>query len=86
MGQVKTFESTRKLYRHLSRGTGRIVSATVSQRNGQWRVAFTCEITREVPVSRSPERVIGIDVGISTLYTGATPDGTRVLTLDNPRH
>ena len=30
IGEVKTYESTRKLYRHLERGTGRIVAATMS--------------------------------------------------------
>jgi putative transposase len=39
-----------------------------------------------VPVTRPPERIIGIDVGIATLYTGATADGAHVLNVDNPRH
>jgi putative transposase len=58
----------------------------VTERSGRWTVSFTVEVTRQVPVTREPERVIGVDVGITTLYTGATPDGTRVLNVENPRH
>jgi putative transposase len=32
VGEVKTYESTRKLYRHLNRGTGKVLAATVSER------------------------------------------------------
>jgi len=86
IGDVKTYESTRKLYRHLNRGTGKVLATTVSERSGKWTVSFTVEVTRQVPVTREPERVIGVDVGITTLYTGATPDGTQVLEVDNPHH
>ena len=30
--------------------------------------------------------IIGVDVGITTLYTGATPEGEQVLAVVNPRH
>jgi putative transposase len=86
IGEVKTYESTRKLYRHLSRGTGKVLAATLSERSGRWQISFTVEVTRQVPVTREPERVIGVDVGVTTLYTGATPDGTLVLKVDNPHH
>ncbi len=36
--------------------------------------------------TRAPEKVIGVDVGLSTLYTGATPDGQHVLDVANPHH
>ena len=83
---MKTYESTRKLYRHLERGTARILAATVSERGGRWWVSFSIEVERQLPPTRSPERVIGIDVGITTLYTGATPEGDHVLAVANPRH
>ena len=86
VGEIKTYESTRKLYRHLERDTGRIVAATVSEHSGKWRVSFTVELTRPLPVPRTPNRVIGVDVGITTLYTGAAPDGEQVLEVTNPRH
>jgi putative transposase len=86
IGEVKTYESTRKLFRHLDRGTGRIVAATLAERSGTGQVSFTVEVTRILPATRTPERVIGIDVGITTLYTGASADGTLVLEVANPHH
>ncbi|NNN08688.1 MAG: transposase, partial [Acidimicrobiaceae bacterium] len=86
VGEVKTYESTRKLYRHLERGTGRILAATVSEHGGRWWVSFSIEVERQLLPTRPPERVIGVDVGLTTLYTGATPDGDPVLAVANPRH
>ena len=86
IGEIKTYESTRKLYRHLERGTGKIVAATLTERGGKWTISFTVEITQTIPAPRAPERIIGIDLGITTLYTGATPDGEHVLEVENPRH
>jgi putative transposase len=86
IGEVKTYESTRRLYRHLNRGTGKILAATRTERLGGWTVSFTVEVIRQVPVTRAPDRVIGVDVGVTTLYTGATADGEQVLHVANPRH
>jgi len=86
VGEIKTYESTRKLYRHLERGTGKIMAGTVSERGGKWTISFTVEITQAIPAPRAPERIIGIDAGITTLYTGATPGGEHVLEVENPRH
>ncbi len=86
VGTIKTYESTRKLHRHLERGTGKIKAATVSHVGGKFSVSFTVEVQRTLCVTRPPERVIGIDVGITTLYTGSTPDGEQVLSVANPRH
>jgi putative transposase len=86
IGDVKTYESMRKLHRHLERGTARIMSVTVSARRGNFYLSFTVEMNRMIPSPRPPERVIGIDLGISTLYTGATPDGEHVLSVANPRN
>ena len=86
VGELKTYESTRKMYRHLERGTGRILAATVSETSGRWWVSFTFEVQRAVPPTRPPVSVIGVDVGITTLYTGATPTGELVLAVANPRH
>ncbi len=86
VGELKTYESTRKLYRHLERGSGRIMAATITERRGTWTIAFSVQVQRVVPTTRSPERIIGIDVGLSTLYTGATPDGIHVLDVKNPHH
>ena len=86
IGEVKTYESMRKLYRHLDRGTGRIMAATITERGGRWTISFTVEVQRAAVPTRAPERIIGIDVGLSTLYTGATPIGEHVLDVKNPHH
>jgi putative transposase len=86
IGGVKTYESMRKLHRHLERRTARIMSATVSERRGKFYLSFTVEMSRTIPTPRQPERVIGIDLGLSTLYAGATPDGEQVLNVVNPRN
>ena len=86
IGDVKTYESTRKIYRHLERGTAKIMAATVTQRSGKWQVSFTVEVIRQFPATRAPGRIVGVDVGLTTLYTGATTDGAHVLNVANPRH
>ena len=86
IGDLKTYESMRKLLRHTERGTGKVVAATITERRGKWFISFSVEVQRAVPATRPPQKVIGIDVGLSTLYTGATPDGEHVLRVANPRH
>ena len=86
IGEVKTYESMRKLYRHLERGSARILSVTIAERRGKYTLSFTVEMSRVIPAPRAPERLVGIDVGLTTLYTGATPDGAQVLSVANPRH
>ena len=86
VGEIKTYESMRKLHRHLDRGMARILSATITERRGQYYLSFTVEMSRDVPAPRPPERVIGIDLGISNLYTGASPQGEQVLSVANPRN
>lgn len=85
IGEVKTYESMRKLTRHLERGTGRIVGATLSRSAGRWWVSITVEVERNVPATRAPGRVIGVDLGLSALYVGASDD-TEVLRVGNPRY
>lgn len=86
LGTLRTHESTRKLARRVEAGTARILSSTVTRSGRGWFVSFTVEVERPVTVTRNPVRVIGIDVGIKTLYTGATCDGTHVLAVPNPRN
>jgi putative transposase len=86
VGQVKTYESMRKLARPLEKGTAKVTSVTVSRETGGWFVSFTATVTRPDPAPRDGNRVIGIDVGLSTLFTGAAPDGSQVLSVENPRN
>lgn len=81
LGQVKTHESTRKLARHLDRGSGRILSATVTRGRGRWFVVFTCEIDRTDPPPVRPRRAVGVDLGVKTL--AVTSDSAE---HPNPRH
>ena len=67
IGILKTHESTRKLARHLERGTGRILSATITHTAGRWYVVFTCELTRQLPTSNGRVSTVGVDVGIRHL-------------------
>jgi putative transposase len=85
VGQVKTYESMRKLARRVEKGTAKVTSVTVSQETGGWFVSFTATVQRPDPRPRSGNRVVGVDVGLSTLFTGATPDGEQVLSVENPR-
>jgi putative transposase len=58
----------------------------VSLSNGTFFIAFNVEVTKVVPVPRAPERIVGVDVGLTTLYTGATASGEHVLHVENPHH
>ena len=58
----------------------------MSRETGGWFVAFTATVARPDPKPRTGNRVVGIDVGLATLFTGATPDGEHVLSVANPRN
>jgi putative transposase len=85
IGVVRTHESTRKLARKIETGQARIRSATLSWQRGRWHVSFSVELPDvEVP-DREPvprARVVGVDLGISTLATLSTgrrvPNGRRL--------
>lgn len=81
IGLVRTHESTRKLARHVERGTARIRSATVSHRSGRWFVSLSVEIERNDPAPTRPESAVGVDLGIKSLAVLSTGE-----VLDNPRH
>ncbi|MEV4383716.1 IS607 family element RNA-guided endonuclease TnpB [Streptosporangium sp. NPDC049644] len=81
LGTIRTHESTRKLARHLERGTGRILSVTIRYEGGRWFVAFTCEIDRTQRTPSRPDAVVGVDLGVKHLAVLSTG---RV--VDNPEH
>ena len=80
-GVVRTHESTRKLARHVARGTARIRSATVTHQGGRWFCSFSVEIERHDPAPARPDSVIGVDLGIKSLAVLSTGE-----TVPNPRH
>ncbi|MFF5209329.1 IS607 family element RNA-guided endonuclease TnpB [Streptosporangium sp. NPDC000396] len=81
LGTIKTCESTRKLARHLERGTGRILSATIRNEGGRWFVAFTCQIDRADRAPARPDAVVGVDLGVRALAVLSTGE-----VIDNPNH
>jgi putative transposase len=76
IGVVRTCESTRKLARKIEAGEARIRSATLSWQRGRWHVSLSVELPDHEPASRTGGRVVGVDLGISTLATLST--GKRV--------
>jgi putative transposase len=81
IGTVRTHESTRKLARHVERGTARIRSATVSYRGGRWFCSFSVEIHRTDPAPARPASVVGVDLGVKSLAVLSTSE-----VIANPRH
>ena len=88
LGTIRTHESTRKLARRLAAGTARILSATVSVAGGRWQCAFQVIVaakTRPAHAGRSPQRVVGVDVGVKDLLVVATSDGVEVARIAAPK-
>jgi putative transposase len=80
IGVIKTHESTRKLARHLERGSGRILAATITRVADRWYVAFTCELIRQLPASNGHTSTVGVDVGVRQLAVLSTGEQ-----IANPR-
>lgn len=81
IGRVRTGESTRKLARHLHRGSARILSATVSFQRGRWHVSFTVAKTAPAPAPATRGGTVGVDLGVKHLAVLSTGE-----TVDNPKH
>lgn len=81
LGTIRLHENARKLARHLDRGTGRILEATVSYHRGRWRVSFSCEIKRALRPVLNPASVVGVDLGLKALAVFSTGE-----TVPNPKH
>ncbi|MBC6447209.1 IS607 family element RNA-guided endonuclease TnpB [Actinokineospora xionganensis] len=81
IGAMRTHESTRKLARHVERGTARIRSATVAYQGGRWFCSFSVEIDRHDPAPTRPDSVVGVDLGIKSLAVLSTGE-----VIANPRH
>lgn len=80
IGMVRTHESTRKLARHVERGTARIRSATVSHQRGRWHVSFSVEITKTEPTPATKGGAVGVDLGVKSLAVLSTGE-----VIDNPK-
>lgn len=84
-GAVRTAENVRALWRHVRRGTGRVLSAVVREKAGRWSVSLRLEITApRQPGSR--DSTVGVDAGIGDrLLIVMRPDGTVAEKVPNPR-
>jgi len=85
VGRVRTAENIRDLWRHVRRGTGRVLAATIREKSGRWSVSLRLEIA----APRRPELradTVGVDVGIgNNLLIVMRPDGTVAEKVPNPR-
>ncbi|WP_438388729.1 IS607 family element RNA-guided endonuclease TnpB [Actinopolyspora saharensis] len=81
IGLVRTHESTRKLARHVERGTARIRSATVSFQRGRWFVSFSVEVAKREPAPAALGGIVGVDLGVKNLAVLSTGE-----TIANPKH
>lgn len=84
-GQVRTAENIRPIWRHVRRGTARLLSATIREKAGRWSVSLRLEIT--APRQPAPRTsTVGADVGIGhNLLIVMHPDGTVAEKVPNPR-
>jgi putative transposase len=84
-GRVRTAENIRPLWRHVRRGSARLLSATVRKRAGHWSVSLRLEI--DAPRRPEPRTdTVGVDAGIGDhLMIVMRPDGTVVEKVPNPR-
>jgi putative transposase len=84
-GAVRTAENIRSIWRHIRRGTGRLLAATIHEKAGHWSVSLRLEITApRQPESRTS--TVGVDMGIGrNLLTVMYPDGTIAQKVPNPR-
>ncbi|HEY0934216.1 MAG TPA: RNA-guided endonuclease TnpB family protein [Trebonia sp.] len=85
VGRVRTAENLRLIYRHIRHGTGRLLSATVREKNGRWRVSLRLEIIPPRPPEARRDAV-GVDAGIGQdLLVIMRSDGTVVRRVANPK-
>lgn len=84
-GQVRTAENIRPIWRHVRRGTARLLSATIREKAGRWPVSLRLEIT--APRQPAPRTsTVGADVGIgNNLLIVMHPDGTVAEKVPNPK-
>jgi putative transposase len=85
VGAVRAAENIRPLWRHVRRGTARLMSATIREKAGRWQVSLRVEITApRQPAARTS--TVGVDVGIGNhLLIVMYPDGTVAEKIPNPR-
>ena len=81
IGTVRTKSPTGALLSKVQAGTGRVLSATVSETAGRWYVSFGCEVEREQGTPGLPAEVVGVDLGVKSLAVLSTGE-----VVPNPEH
>jgi putative transposase len=85
VGRVRTAENIRSIWRHIRRGTGRLLSATVREKGGRWSVSLRLEIVVPWQANERADTV-GVDASIGgDLLIVMRPDGTVVRKVPNPK-
>ena len=81
IGTMKTRENTRELQRKITKGTARIIRATISRGFKYWHVSFTVYERKRIPEThRNPGSVVGVDMGVGDhVIVAATPSGDEVM-------
>jgi putative transposase len=86
IGTVRVRENTRRLERLIAKGRARILAVTVSRKGTRIVAAFRVVVARpQQPHVTDPDSVVGVDVGVRTLATVGTKDGTVLERVPNPR-
>jgi putative transposase len=85
VGVVRAAENIRPVWRHVRRGTARLLSATIREKAGRWSVSLRLEIT--APRQPAPRAgTVGVDAGIGNhLLIVMRPDGTVAEKVPNPK-
>ena len=81
IGTIKTYENTRGLQRKITKGTARIIRATISRGFNYWHVSFTVYERKHIPEThRNPGSVVGVDMGVGDhVIVAANPHGDEVM-------
>jgi len=89
IGTLPSKENTRRVQRHVAKGSARVLSITLSEHCGRLCVSITYAVRRKIasPSNQGatyPDRVVGVDLGLRHLATCVDSAG-EVLVLENPR-
>jgi putative transposase len=85
VGTVRTCENTRRLERLIRIGRARILAVTIRRRGTRIFAIFRVLVSRRPSSPARLDSVVGVDVGVRRLATAASPDGSVLQVVDNPR-
>ena len=80
IGRVRTHEPTTRLSRLIDAGDARVLSMSVTFRQGRWHTAIACLVRQPQIVAARAGTVVGVDVGVKQLAVLSTGE-----LVDNPR-